>query len=84
MASSPARPVCVYRLRVEGHLDDHWSGWFGDLTMTRDTDGTTTLTGPVADQAELHGLLTRIRDLGVVLVSVALVDPPVRRSGRGA
>jgi hypothetical protein len=76
MAQSPARQVCVYRVRVEGHLDDHWSGWFGDLTITRDTDGTTSITGPVVDQAELHGRLTKIRDLGVVLISVALVDPP--------
>lgn len=83
-APSSLRPVCVYRLRVEGHLDDHWSGWFGALAMTRDPDGTTSITGPVVDQAELHGLLTRIRDLGVVLISVALVDRTVTRSGRGA
>jgi len=64
-----------YRLRVAGHLDDHWSHWFGDLTLTHDGDGTTTLTGVVADQAELHGLLAKIRDLGVTLISVTVVDP---------
>jgi len=75
MAESPARQVCVYRLRVDRHLDDHWSSWFGDVTMTRDTDGATSITGAVVDQAELHGLLTKVRDLGVVLISVDLLDP---------
>jgi len=64
-----------YQLRVAGHLDDHWSPWFGDLTLTHEDDGTTSLTGVVSDQAELHGLLTKIRDLGVTLISVAVVDP---------
>jgi hypothetical protein len=67
------RPV-GYVVCVAGHLDDHWSSWFGDLTLTREADGTTSLTGPIADQAALHGLLTRIRDLGIVLISVAPVD----------
>ena len=65
-----------YQLRVGGHLDDHWSPWFGDLTLTHEDDGTTILTGAVSDQAELHGLLTKIRDLGVTLISVAVVDSP--------
>ncbi|MEC5191905.1 MULTISPECIES: hypothetical protein [unclassified Arthrobacter] len=63
-----------YRLRVEGHLDDHWSASFGHLTLTRENDGTTSLRGQVADQAALHGLLTRIRDLGIVLISVEAID----------
>ncbi len=62
-----------YRVRVDGHLDQHWSSWFGDLTLTQEDDGTTCLTGAVADQAELHGLLTKIRDLGVTLISVEVV-----------
>jgi hypothetical protein len=62
--------VTRYELRVEGHLDAHWSAWFGGLTLTREDDGTTTLSGPVTDQAELHGLLARIRDLGAPLLSV--------------
>lgn len=65
-----------YRLQVDGHLDQHWSAWFGDLTLIRHDDGTTTLTGPIADQSELHGIIARIRDLGVTLVSLAIVDPP--------
>ena len=72
------RPPARYRLRVAGHLDQHWSPWFGDLTLTHEDDGTTSLAGVVSDQAELHGLLTKIRDLGVTLISVALVDSPGR------
>jgi hypothetical protein len=69
-----AEPAC-YELRVDGHLDDRWSAWFGGLRLTHDSDGTTSLTGPVADQAELHGLLAKVRDLGVTLISVAAVVP---------
>ena len=53
-----------YELRVEGHLDEHWATWFGGLTLVREDDGTTTLRGVVTDQAELHGLLAKVRDLG--------------------
>jgi hypothetical protein len=60
----------TYTIRVEGHLDDHWSAWLGELDMTRDDDGTTTVTVPVADQAQLHGVLTRLRDIGAVLVEL--------------
>ena len=63
-----------YELRVDGHLDQHWSTWFGGLTLTHDDDGTTTLRGPVADQAELHGLLAKVRDLGATLLSVRTID----------
>lgn len=61
----------MYTIRVAGHLDEHWADWFGRLTITHEADGTTSLVGPVADQAELHGLLGKVRDLGVVLISVA-------------
>ena len=75
MTRSPHRPAPAgYRLQVAGHLDQHWSAWFGDLQLTHDDDGTTSLSGLVADQAELHGLLTKIRDLGVTLISVAVID----------
>lgn len=67
-----------YRLRVAGRLDHHWSPWFGDLAMTHEGDGTTSLAGLVADQAALHGLLTKIRDLGLILLSVQVVDLPDR------
>ena len=65
-----------YRLRVDGHLDQRWSAWFDDLTLTREGDGTTSLSGSVTDQAELHGLLRKIRDLSITLISVEVVDPP--------
>ncbi len=76
MARSPRReaPAC-YELRVDGLLDEHWSAWFGDLTLTHDSDGTTCLSGRVSDQAELHGLLMKVRDLGVILMSVAVIEP---------
>ena len=76
MTQTPRRQMPAgYKLRVDGHLDDHWSAWFGDLTLTHEDDGTTSLSGVVADQAALHGLLTKIRDLGVTLISVAAIDP---------
>lgn len=70
-AASPAR----YELRVEGHLDERWSCRFAGLALTHEDDGTTALRGPVVDQAELHGHLARVRDLGAVLVSVSALPP---------
>lgn len=64
-----------YELCVGRHLDDHWAEWLGDLVLTREPDGTTTLRGRVADQAALHGILIKIRDLGMVLLSVRAIDP---------
>lgn len=64
-----------YRIRVAGHLDEHWSPWFGDLTLTHDSDGATSISGVVADQAQLHGLLAKVRDLGVTLLSVQVCGP---------
>ena len=63
-----------YELRIEGHLDEHWSAWFGGLTLIRQDDGTTTLRAAVTDQAELHGLLTKLRDLGITLISLASIE----------
>ncbi len=60
----------IYRIHLKGHLADRWADWFADLAIERHADGTTSLTGPIADQAALHGVLARIRDLGVVLLSV--------------
>jgi hypothetical protein len=65
-----------YEFRVGRHLDDHWAEWLGNLTLTRESDGTTTLRGPVTDQAALHGLLIKIRDLGMILLSVRAIDWP--------
>lgn len=65
-----------YELRLRGHLDGRWSSWFDGLAITHEADGTTTLRGGVRDQAELHGLLARVRDLGVPLISLTTVDEP--------
>jgi hypothetical protein len=64
-----------YEIRVQGRLDDHWAAWFDGLDLTRTDDGTTLLRGPVTDQAALHGLLHKLRDLGVPLHSVTRTDP---------
>jgi RimJ/RimL family protein N-acetyltransferase len=64
----------AYELRVEGHLDRHWSSVLGGLALSHGPDGTSTLTGPVADQAGLHGILTGLRDLGAPLLSVRSLD----------
>ena len=64
-----------YEVRLKGHLDARWAAWFDGLSLSRETDGTTVIRGPVADQAALHGLLTRVRDLGLPLVSVTRVEP---------
>jgi hypothetical protein len=65
-----------YELRIKGHLDDCWAEWFEGLALTRESDGTTMLCGPVIDQAALHGLLSKVRDLGVTLISVAAIEDP--------
>ena len=62
-----------YELRVEGHLDQGWSDWFGGLTLTHHPDGTTTLRGRVTDQPHLYGLLGKVRDLGATLIAVNLL-----------
>lgn len=64
----------TYQFRVAGHLDGRWSAWFGELAIATDDDGTCTLSGPVADQAQLHGILARLRDLGATLVSLRTLD----------
>jgi hypothetical protein len=67
-----------YEVRVGEHLDDHWAAWFGVRTLTHEDDGTTVLRGDMADQAQLHGLLAKVRDLGATLISVTPLDhnPP--------
>jgi hypothetical protein len=64
----------VYQIRVKGHLGREWTDWFESLTITLEEDGDTLLTGPVVDQAALHGLLKKVRDLGMPLVSVSPVE----------
>ena len=65
-----------YEITVEGILDPRWSAWFDGLQLASDAAGRTTITGPVADQAALHGLLAKIRDLGLPLLTVRRTEPP--------
>ncbi|MBA2560453.1 MAG: hypothetical protein H0V07_11330 [Propionibacteriales bacterium] len=71
---STATGAATYEIRVWGHLDDHWSATLAELTLVRLDDGTTSLTGPLVDQAQLHGVLARIRDLGVPLLTLRALD----------
>ena len=64
----------VYQIRITGHLGSQWTDWFGGLTITLEDNGNTLLTGPVIDQAALHGLLKKVRDLGMPLVSVMRIE----------
>ena len=64
-----------YEIRIQGHLDQRWAGWFDGLTLTLEDNGDTLLTGRVVDQAALHGLLRKVRDLGMPLISVNRIKP---------
>ena len=64
-----------YEIRVRGHLEERWTLWFDGMTLDREPGGVTVLRGPIADQAALHGLLARLRDLGVPLISVSPDGP---------
>jgi hypothetical protein len=71
----PTGPSARYEIRVSGVLDSRWSAWFEGLEVTSDPAGQTTIAGPVADQAALHGLLAKVRDLGLPLLSVRQIGP---------
>jgi hypothetical protein len=72
--TDPGQPV-VYQIRIKGHLGAQWADWFGGVTVTLEDNGDTLLTGPVVDQAALHGLLKKVRNLGMSLLSVISVIP---------
>ena len=72
-----------YEIRLKGHLDDRWAGWFDDLTITRADNGETLLRGSVVDQAALHGVLRKVRDLGLPLLSVIQVEPKLANASDG-
>ena len=74
LTTNPSQPV-IYKIRLKGQLDSHWTDWFEGLSITLEENGDTLLTGPVVDQAALHGLLKKVRDLGLPLVSVCPVEP---------
>ena len=75
MANELDEPM-VYQIRIEGHLGPHWTEWLGDVTITLEDDGETLLTCSVVDQAALYGLLRKVRDLGMPLISAIRVKPP--------
>lgn len=70
----PGQPM-IYQIRIKGHLGRQWTDWFDGLAITLEDNGETLLTGPVVDQAALHGLLKKVRDLGMPLISVIRVTP---------
>ena len=72
--ADPNQPA-VYQIRIKGHLGPQWRDWFGGLAITLEDDGDTLLTGPVVDQAALHGLLRKVRDLGMPLISAIRIRP---------
>ncbi len=77
------RPLERYRVQIRSHLDPSWSAWFDGLTITQEDGGTTTLSGPLVDQAALYGLLLRLRDLGATLLAVERVgnrEPTIDRA----
>jgi hypothetical protein len=75
-----------YEIRLKGHLDSSWADWLGGMSLTHAGDGTTVVAGPVADQAALHGLLQKLRDMGVTLVSVneTTADLSIENAARGS
>lgn len=79
--TEPSQPM-VYQIRVQGHLGRQWTEWFEGLTITPEENGDTLLTGPVADQAALHGLLRKVRDLGLPLLSINQVNPQIETATR--
>jgi hypothetical protein len=76
MSETPDRDEAGhYEIRLKGHLDGRWAAWFDGLSLRLESDGTTVIHGPVADQSALHGLLQRVRDTGLPLISVLHVEP---------
>jgi hypothetical protein len=75
MIDRPISKALYYEIRLKGHLEARWVKWFNGMKITLEENGTTILSGPVADQAALHGLLKRVRDVGLPLLSVNSVEP---------
>jgi hypothetical protein len=71
--------IMIYQIRIKGLLNPQWTDWFGGMTVSPMANGDTLLTGPVEDQAALHGLLKKVRDVGMPLISVSPVEPDRRR-----
>ena len=83
-ATTDSSQLLVYQIRIKGHLGQQWTDWFDGLTITLTEDGDTLLTGPLVDQAALHGLLKKVRDLGMPLISVCPGESgPTTTTGTG-
>ena len=74
MTSTPSTSPRLYEIRISGHLDARWATWFEGMILTADEDGTTVVRGVLADQAALHGVLQRLRDAGLPLISIVQLD----------
>ena len=74
----------TYTIRVDGHLDDHWSAWLGGLDITRNDDGSTTITASIADEAQLHGVLAALRDIGAIITELHTTAAPAPTLPAGA
>lgn len=79
-ASPPGAPP-RYEIRVRGHLGSRWATWFDGMHLTTTSDGLTVLAGPIVDQAALHGVLAKLRDIGLPLISLTLIDPQATPRG---
>ena len=75
MSTDRSRAPGQYEIRLQGQLPPRWAAWFDGMSLATDDDGTTVLSGPVVDQSALHGLLQRVRDVGLPLISVVQVGP---------
>jgi hypothetical protein len=78
MIDTPTSNGKVYEIRLKGHLEARWVKWFDGMAITLDENGNTLLSGPVADQAALHGILKKVRDVGLPLLSVNTFEPDTK------
>ena len=78
---TPTSNAKVYEIRIQGHLETRWGQWFDGLTLAQEESGNTLLSGPLADQSALHGILKKVRDLGLTLLSVNSVEPDNKEVG---
>ncbi|NTV36186.1 MAG: hypothetical protein HGA53_04465 [Anaerolineaceae bacterium] len=82
MTDKPTSKAQYYEIRLKGHLEARWAEWFDGLDITLEEDGNTLLSGHLADQAALHGLLKKIRDIGLPLISVNSVEPGTKEDSK--